>query len=116
VANIDFTEENAWITCDLIAENKHILTLRGRKLNLQQAPRHRAHPITHRRGTLLRCEFISSKKEIGISKNAQDVDLKLGEHPIADELRSMQLGKVMSYLYCPHMQGILTPVIESYAG
>ena len=114
VADIDFLEEDTWITCVLKAENKHILTLRGRKLNLQRVPRYRVHPITYRRGTIMRCEFIASEREMGISKRAEDVDLQLGEHPIADELRNMKLGRIMTYMYCPHMQGILTPVIESF--
>lgn len=114
IADIDFSEEDAWITCKLQAENKHILTLRGRRLALQQVSRHRVHPITNRRGTLLRCEFIVSERAMGNSRNAEDVELTLGDHPIADELRDMKLGKVMTYMYCPKMQGILTPVIESF--
>jgi hypothetical protein len=63
----------------------------------------------------MRCEFIVSEREMGFSKNGLDAELQLGDHPIADELRSLKLGKIMAYMYCPQMQGILTPVIESFA-
>jgi hypothetical protein len=53
---------------------------------------------------------------MGNSKSGQDVKLDLGEHQIAEELRGMGLGRVLSYGYCPHAQGILTPVFESFAG
>jgi hypothetical protein len=53
---------------------------------------------------------------MGTSKSGEDVKLELGEHPIADELRALNLGRVLSYSYCPLAQGILTPVFESFAG
>ena len=115
VAEIDFVEEDEWVHCELKAEDEHILTLGGRKLELEDVSRFRMHPITYRRGYILRCEFVVSEREMGASKNAQDVNIQLGEHRIAQELRDLKVGRVMAYHYCPQMQGILTPVIESYA-
>jgi len=116
IADIEFVEENNWIECHLKAEGQHILTLRGRKLDLQRYPRFRLNPITYRRGYILRSEFVIDEREMGNSKRSADVKLDLGTHPIADELREMNLGRVVGYGYCPHAQGILTPVFESFPG
>ena len=59
--------------------------------------------------------MILDDRDIGSSRNADDVKLVLGEHPISDELRELHLGRLSSYSYCPRAQGILTPVLESYA-
>ncbi len=115
VAPIDFTDEDGWVRCDLHDNDQHVLTLRGRKLDLFRAPRLRTYPLTHRRGYILRSEFVGSEREMGASRDGEDVQLELGDHPIAQELRDLALGRVMAYYYCPAMKGILTPVIESYA-
>jgi len=116
IADIEFRDEGNWTVCELKAENQHIFTLRGRKLELQRFPRFRLSPITFRGGYILRSEFVIDEREMGNSKNGGDVQLELGEHPIADELRKMDLGRVAGYGYCPHAQGILTPVFESFVG
>ena len=116
IADIEFVEDEQWVTCKLGVDNQNILTLRGRKLELEQAPRVRVHPITFRNGYILRSEFVISERGMGNSKGGEDVKLELGEHPIADELRELNLGSVSGYGYCPHAQGILTPVFESFAG
>jgi len=116
VADIEFVEEGNRMTCKLRADHQDVLKLSGRMLSTNQFPRHRVHPITYRREYILRSEFVISEREMGFSKNGEDVKLELGDHPIAEELRELNLGKVVSYSYCPHAQGILTPVFESLAG
>jgi len=116
IADIEFVEEGNWVACELKAADQHILTLRGRKLDLQRYPRFRLSPITYRRGCILRSEFVIGERDMGNSKKSEDVQLDLGEHPIAEELKEMNLGRVVGYGYCPHAQGILTPVFESFAG
>ncbi len=116
VAGIEFVEEGHWITCELKADNQHILTLRGRKLKLKRVPRFRVNSITYRRGYILRSEFVVSERDMGYSKRGEDVKLDLGEHQIAEDLRAMKIGRVSSYVYCPQAQGILTPAFESFAG
>jgi hypothetical protein len=115
VADIEFRNENNWLICELRADNQKVFTLSGRKLDLGHSPRFRLMPLTYRRGYILRSEFVMSEREMGTSKSGDDVKLELGEHQIAKELEDLNLGKVVSYGYCPQAQGILTPVFESYA-
>lgn len=116
IADIKFTEKEDWLSCELRADNKHVLTLSGRKLDLKLFPRLIFHPITYRHGYILRSEFVISEREMGHSKNKEDVKLELGEHKIAEELSELKTGKILGYRYCPHAQGILTPPFESFAG
>ena len=39
VADIEFTEEGNWVTCELMADGQKVLKLGGRKLELKQFPR-----------------------------------------------------------------------------
>jgi hypothetical protein len=115
LADIKFSEEDSWLICELIAENHLILTMRGRKLPTQQVPRFRVSPITHRRGHILRSELVISEREMGHTKDGQSVKIELGDHPIAEELKELDFGRVLGYGYCPQAQAILTPVFESFA-
>jgi hypothetical protein len=114
LADIDIDKEGEWVSCDLRANGKHILTLKGRKLQTRPAPRSYTHPITFRNEHLLRCEMIASESETAASRDLSDVRLELGDHPIAQELRGLDLGRIMAYRYSPHFQAILTPVFESF--
>jgi hypothetical protein len=114
LADIEFRDQGDWLTCDLKAENQAILKLSGRKLPLCPSQRSHIHPLTSRRGYILRSEFILSGCDQGSSKGGADVKLELGEHPIAREMKELNIGKAMMYSYCPQAQGILTPVLESY--
>jgi hypothetical protein len=115
IASIEFAEEGDWLCCEMVADDEHVLTLRGRKLALQSAPRFRVNPMTHLRGYILRSELVISAREVGISRRGEDIGLDLGKHEMAEEIRALKLGRVLSYQYCPRAQGILTPAFESFA-
>jgi hypothetical protein len=116
VADIEFTDENNWLICELGVDNQKVFTLSGRKLDLEYSPRFRLTPLTYRSGYILRSEFVVSERDMANSKSGENVKLELGEHQIAKELKDLNLGKILSYGYCPKAQGILTPVFESYIG
>ena len=115
VAQIDFAEQDGWLVCELRENDQSILTLSGRLLPVKTYPRYRVDPITQRQGYLLRSELVLSERDMGASKNRDDVRLELGRHPISQELRALHLGRALDYGYCPHAQAILTPVFESFA-
>jgi hypothetical protein len=115
VADIHWAEEKDWLSCQVKADDQHVLTLRGRKVARQRVPRFRTNPLTFRREHFLRSAWVMSEREMGISRKAEDVSLELGEHGIAESLRELNLGRVLRYQYCPQTQAILTPVFESFA-
>lgn len=115
LADITFEQTDQWVTCDLREAGQHILTLRGQVKALKVAPRSRIQPITTREGYLLRSDFVVSEREQVVGQGAAGVQFELGDHPIAQELKALKLGKIIGYQYAPQHQAILTPVIESFA-
>lgn len=114
LADISFESKGEWLTCRVNADGKHLLSLTRRKIRLSPYPRQRMQPITLGQDRLLRLEVIWSECEMGTSKVQSDVRLELGNHRIAQELRDVNLGRVLAYQYCPQCQAILIPVCASY--
>lgn len=114
LANITFEKRDGWITCRLAEGDQHILTLAGRELETQEAPRSRSHYFTARGGRLLRSEGISSERLQATSTDASHVRLQLGDHPISQELKGLGLGRLLVYQYAPSYQSILSPPLESF--
>jgi hypothetical protein len=115
LANIRFKREANWVTCRLAEGEQHILTLAGREMEVQDAPRSRMHVFTVRKGRMLRSELISSERGIAVSRSSSNVRLELGDHPVARELEGLEIGRMLAYQYTPEYQTILTPVIESFS-
>jgi hypothetical protein len=115
VASIEFERNAGWVACRLAEGDQHILTLSGRQLDLRDAPRARTHAFTVRNGRLLRSEIITSEQGMGVSRDAADAKLQLGDHPIARELKGLDIGRMLGYQYQPEYQTVLTPAIESFA-
>jgi hypothetical protein len=115
IADIEFMRENDWIHCHLAADGKDIFTLSARQLETQPAERSLTHALTVKDGRILRCEVIGNPRRAGMSRKAGDVRLELGDHPIAEDLRELQPGRMMQLQYEPEGQSILTCALESYA-
>lgn len=113
LARIEYEEDDRWRTCRLAEDGQHILTLAGRKLETHAAARFRHHSFTTRNGMLLRSELIISERKVSASRKPRDVRLKLGPHPIARQLASLDIGRPVGFSYSPSYQMILTPVLES---
>ncbi|MFC2099282.1 acetoacetate decarboxylase family protein [Candidatus Bipolaricaulota bacterium] len=114
LAQITYEEDDDKRTCGLMESGQQILSLSCRKLGLQVAPRSRTHAFTIRSGMLLRSEMIVSERKLAGSRKAADVQLEFGDHPIAQELKSLDIGRAIGFSYAPSYQIILTPVIESF--
>lgn len=114
LSEISFQDDKDWVSCMVSSNNQKILKLTGRKLKLRPMGRQRMYPVTLQNGYLLRLEVISSECQMGSSMSSSDVNLELGDHPVAEDLRSLGLGRTLRYQYCPTRKSILTPVFESY--
>ena len=114
IADIQYKDEGDWLACTWKSDGRLVLSVRGRKLSGKTVPRSIFHPMTCREGYLLRSELVMSACQAGVSTRAADVSITLGDHPLADELRTLKWGRVLSYVYCPSRQASLMPVSESY--
>jgi len=114
LATIDFTRENNWIRCRLAEGGRHILTLSARQLLVNHSPRWRFHGITTRDNLILRSEVIVNVRNQAISRNPGHIKLEIGDHELGEELRQLNLGRMVHYQYFPECQTILSGVVESY--
>ena len=115
LADINYIEEPEWLSCEVKVDNQLILRLRGRKLKTKKIPRSYVNPISYRNGLLLRSELVISQRGMGISQANESVDLVLGQHPLAEELKQLNLGRILQYQYCPSAQAILITPFESFS-
>jgi hypothetical protein len=115
IARIEFEKKEDWTTCHLAEGDQAILTFSGRRLQTQQAPRSRVNFYTTRGGRILRSVGINSERLQARSKNSSHLQLELGDHPIAQELNELELGKMLVYQYAPQYQSILSPALESFS-
>ena len=114
IAEIEFQRTNNWTHCHLAADGQDILTISARQIETQQVERSRMHALTMREARILRSEVIVNPRQHGVSRRADDVRLELGDHPIAEELRNMSLGRMIQLQTMPANQAILTYALESY--
>ncbi|MBN2043732.1 MAG: acetoacetate decarboxylase family protein [Anaerolineales bacterium] len=115
IAQIEFKEDEDWLSCTLALEGELIFTLKGRKLAGRPVSRTRINPLTGRKGYILRSEVVTCEREEGSSRRKGDALLTLGDHPLAEQLKMLGLQTPSRYSYCPRSQSILTPVFESFA-
>jgi hypothetical protein len=115
LAKIDFEKQSGWVACHLAEGTQRILTLAGRQLETQRAPRSRVNFFTIRNDRILRSVGVTSERLLARSKNRSCMRLELGDHPIAQELKELGIGRMLAYQYAPQFQSILSPPLESYA-
>lgn len=108
LAEITFEEAGESLRCRLRAEGKDIITLEVEEL----ATGSRSmdwHTYTVKGDELLKTR-IQVQGEIGMSTLRGGATYTLGDHPIADELRSLDIGdKAVQCIYAPQLQSMLHP-------
>jgi hypothetical protein len=114
IGKIGFEKQGEWVSCHLSEDTQPILAFAGRRLETQKAPRSRVNLFTVRNGRILRSIKVTSERLHARSKDRSNVKLELGDHPIAEELRGLGMGRLMVYQYTPQSQTILSPALESF--
>jgi len=115
LADIDITDEAGLATCRLAEGDKHILTLRLRHRSPRRGPgRMRYEPVTVKGDRLVRGISISNTTRAAASFSGRAVELELGDHPVADQLRRLEMGRVISASYAPVVQSVLSPPLEGW--
>lgn len=114
LADIDFRYGPDRVACSLQQDGRLIMRLQVATGELKQAPRQHFNMLTLRDRYLLRWETLESATRRHTSRSPQDAAIELGTHAIADDLRSMALGRVVGSEYVPDGQGTFSAVLESY--
>lgn len=91
IAEIEIDARSARATCTLRAEGKHVLTLCVPRGGTRSLPESAMQTYTYIDGAPHRTRFTSSAEGFGFSLGG--AELRLGDHPFADELRRLGLPK-----------------------
>jgi len=115
LADIEFADEAGLATCRLAEGGKHILTLRLRHRKPRpRSERTRMMPVTVKGDRLLRGMATNNIPQAAVAFGGRGVELELGDHPLADQIRRLEMGRVLMASYAPANQTILSPPLESW--
>jgi hypothetical protein len=108
LADITFTTEGGMLACRLSENGRHILTLKGKRLRTSPEKVNRFKTYSVKDGVPLAANIYMNPKEFAKSMLPGSAELVLGEHGIAQTLRSAGLSpRPMFYQYMPVMESIL---------
>jgi len=115
LADIEMGDEAGLATCRVSAGERHILTLRLRhRKPRRRLERTRMWPVTVKSDRLLRGLAVNNIPQAAVAFHGRGVELELGDHPLADGLRHLEMGRVIMASYAPANQTILSPPLESW--
>ncbi len=111
IAEINFEETGRQRRCQLRAEGKDILTLEVEKVATSERFVN-YYTYTVKDGRILRT-LMQFQGEIGVARLRGGASCILGDHPVADELRALDLCKTaVERIYAPRVQSLLYPAGE----
>jgi len=117
LADIDFRAEGGLVTCRVAAGGRHLLTLRLRHRPPRRRrglERSRMLPVTVKGDRLLRAPSVASVPRSAVAYGGRGVEVELGDHPLADQLRRLEMGRVLLSSYAPANQMVLSSPLESW--
>lgn len=111
IAEISFEETDDMRRCRLRAEGKEIVVLEVKK-SATKARSISFYTYTVKNGQLLRT-LIQTQGQYCITRFPGGASYTLGDHPIAEELKTLGMGKTaMGRIYAPQLQSLLHPASE----
>jgi hypothetical protein len=115
MAKVGLEEGNGWMVGRVEEDDQHILSLSVRSLTTQKVDRRFPGDLyVHRDPWIRRVPFVTNIKQVGTSMKQGHARLELGDHPIADELRQLELGRAINVQYSPESQQILGSVLDGW--
>jgi hypothetical protein len=91
VEEIEFRDENGWRMCTVVSGGIHVLTFSVRRRGRRSLPEMPQAALASRDGALFRTRSVMSG--VGVGTRLGGARLRLGQHPRADELRSLGLPR-----------------------
>ena len=115
LANIEFGSDAGIATCRLREGDREILSLRvkhGRPRRVGNRMRYEL--VTVKDDHLVRSIAVNCYPHATRSFSGRKAALELGDHPLADQIRQLNFGRVLMTSYAPDNQAILTAPFESW--
>ncbi len=114
LADITFEETTDIRRCILRGDGKHILTFEVKKGGPAKPNRWNFDTFTVKGDEIFRI-VTNSKGLAWTSRKGDSARLTLGDHPVAEELRSLEIGeRPLKTIYYPYMQTILNAASKKY--
>jgi hypothetical protein len=111
IAEISFEEAGEMRRCRLRAEGKDIVSLEVKKMSTKARPIS-FYTYTIKNGQILRT-LIQTEGQYSITRFPGGASYVLGDHPIAGELKALEMGKTaVGRFYAPQVQSMLHPASE----
>ncbi|NLH48305.1 MAG: acetoacetate decarboxylase family protein [Myxococcales bacterium] len=108
LADIVFTRGADTLTCDLSEQGKRILTLQGKVQPVAPGKVSRFVTYSVKDNIPLVANVLTNPLEFAQSRDPEAAQLTLGDHAIADTLRTLELSpKPLLTQYCPKTEAIL---------
>ena len=115
LADIGISDEAGLVTSWAAEGDRHLLTLRlPHRPPRRREVRVRAMPVTVKGDRLLRSASIARVSREAVAYDGRGVELELGDHPVAEGLRRLQMGRVIMASYAPANQMVLPGPTESW--
>jgi Acetoacetate decarboxylase (ADC) len=89
MSEIDISNENEWETATLRVDGRHVLTQRMRLEGTRSFPEREQNSYAYRDGVTYRTPSVMRGERIGA--RFRGASIELGDHPLAEELRSLGL-------------------------
>lgn len=111
VGDIDYTMKGDFLTATYIDNGRHVITMNMRSIPTK--PLHMKNVIfTYRDGIMNRFvfEFVGNIgiKVFGSRSKRTAASFALGDHPIAEEIRELELGRTpVALVYSDHIEGLM---------
>jgi hypothetical protein len=115
LADIEVDASGGRVSCAAAAEGRTILTMSIDQPRPKPVFRRwSVDAITVREGFVQRVPAVKHLRHLGRSMRGDRVQLELGDHPIGEEMRSLDLGRAIAIRYAPDCQMILGRPIEGW--
>ena len=115
MARVELAEEDGWLVGQVDESDRNILALNVKIPGTKRVDRRFPGDLfVYRDPWIRRVPFVANIGHVGRSMKAADVHLELGDHPVSDELRRLELGRPLSVQYSPDSQQILGSALEGW--
>jgi hypothetical protein len=115
LAEIEVHSDDGVAVCRLREGGSEILTLRVKHRSPRKVDgRMYYEPITMKGTRLLRSSVVAGYPHLARSLAGRGVTLAIGEHPISEKIRDLELGRAVMGLYSPDCRFILSTPLEGW--
>ena len=109
ITEITFDDNGNEIISSIMRDGKPEVTIKGKKIKTKKDKIINAHVLLHHNGNIAEAISRVNPLETGTSYSSKNFSLELGTGPVAEKLRTLEIGKMVRYDFMPNIQIMLLP-------